>query len=119
MNVKIDTKEKFTIITPELDHLSAILSEELKSLLLGYLTKMPPHIILNLKHINTIDEKEVLKIIDTQGLFYEQNLSFVICEIKKPLIKLFEDSPNITPTESEAMDIVQMEEIEREIMNDL
>ena len=117
MNIKIDTKEKFTIITPELSHLSAILSEEFNKILMDYSTKTPPHLILNVKHIETLEEKEALAIIHTQASFYEQNASFVICEIQKPLVKLFEDSPNVTPTESEAMDIVQMEEIERELLD--
>ena len=53
---------------------------------------------------------------------YQENASFVSCCLQKPvedfltnseLIELF----NITPTESEAWDIVQMEEIERELMD--
>ena len=57
-----------------------------------------------------------------QQRFYEQNRSFVICELqpsvenaldKEELLELL----NSTPTESEAWDIVQMEEIERELLD--
>ena len=118
MNVKIDTKEKFSVITPEFDQLTAILSEELNKMLMEYLTNPIPHVILNLKNIHNINETEALSIIQTQSIFYEHNFSCVLCEIEKSILPLFEDSPNITPTESEAWDIVQMEEIERELLND-
>ena len=58
-----------------------------------------------------------------QQKFYENNASFVICELQKPVEKFLEekellDLMNITPTESEAWDIVQMEEIEREFFDE-
>ncbi len=53
-----------------------------------------------------------------QQKFADNNASFVICEIQKPVELFLEklelsDALNIVPTESEAWDIVQMEEIER------
>ena len=55
-----------------------------------------------------------------QQKFYESNASFVLCELQKPVEQFLRqddrfESLNITPTESEAWDIVQMEEIEREM----
>jgi hypothetical protein len=47
----------------------------------------------------------------------------VICELQKPVedfldkVELIE-LMNVTPTESEAWDIVQMEDIERELLDD-
>ena len=37
MNVKIDTKEKFTVITPQISELTANMTVELSNLLLPYL----------------------------------------------------------------------------------
>ncbi len=51
MNVKIDTKEKFTVITPMNADLTANMTEELSELLLGYLQKDIPHIVLNMKNV--------------------------------------------------------------------
>jgi anti-anti-sigma regulatory factor len=58
-----------------------------------------------------------------QEEFYTNNASFVVCEIKPTVAKTFEeleldDILNATPTESEAWDIVQMDEIERELLGD-
>ncbi len=123
MNVKIDTKEKFTVITPEETALSVIMTEELTRLLLAYMQKDIPHIILNLKEVKLIENKAAEALVLVQQQFYENNHSFVICEIQKPVEELLDKAEllelmNVTPSESEAWDIVQMEEIERELLGD-
>ena len=120
MNVKIDTKEKFTVITPEEESLSVIMTEELTRLLLVYMQKDIPHVILNLKAVKEIEEKAAEALVLIQQQFYENNHSFVICELQKPVEELLDKEEllelmNVTPSESEAWDIVQMEEIEREL----
>ena len=122
MNVKIDTKEKFTVITPNESVISANMTEELQNLLLSYIKKEIPHIILDLKTVSSIDENSAEKIASTQQQFYDNNCSFIVCEMQQQVEDLFEkmellEIMNTTPTESEAWDIVQMEEIERELMD--
>jgi len=123
MNVKLDTKEKFTVISPIEAIISANMSVELQLLLQSLFEKTIPHVILNLKAVNEIEDEPLQMIVDMQQKFYNDNFSFVLCELNETIkISLEEkdlaDSMNITPTESEAWDIVQMEEIEREILND-
>ena len=117
MNIKIDTKEKFTVITPEQESFTAMLSEKLVEILKQRKQSNPPHVILNLNQITSAESDAVDTIIQIQHEFYNDNLSFVICGIEKKLLPIFEESSNITPTESEAWDILQMEEIERELMS--
>ena len=123
MQVKTDTKEKFHVITVQEASLSADMAAELSDLLLPYLQNDVKNVILNLKELQSLDEIAAEKLVKLQQNFYEKNSSFVICEISKP-IEDFLDSVNLlemmntTPTESEAMDIVQMEEIEREFLNE-
>ena len=129
MQVKIDTKEKFHAITVTEPIFTADMAAELSDLLLPYLQNDAPqpgsqtrNIILNLKELQSLDEQAAEKLVKLQQKFYETNASFVICEMQKPIEK-FLDSINLleivnsTPTESEAWDIVQMEEIERELMD--
>ena len=123
MNVKIDTKERFTVITPGEAHLSVNMTEELNQLLLNYLQKDMPHIILKMDAVQLVDEQMAENIAQVQQQFYENNSSFVICNLQKEVEQLLEDKEllefmNITPSESEAWDMVQMEEIERELLND-
>jgi anti-anti-sigma regulatory factor len=123
MNVKIDTKEKFSVITPEVSEITAIMSDNLLNLLQSYQQKEIPHVILNLSNVQQIDDHVLDMIVEQQQSFYQENFSFVICCLNADIIAKLEekeylDSMNITPSESEAWDIVQMEEIERELLND-
>lgn len=123
MNVKIDTKEKFTVITPGEMGLAANMTAELRELLLSYLQKDIPHIVLNMSAVKEVDEASGEIIAAVQQQFYENNCSFVICNLQEAVEKLLDQKEllelmNITPTESEAWDIVQMEEIERELLGD-
>jgi anti-anti-sigma factor len=122
MEIKIDTKEKFTVLTPVVpeiaDNISA-LTEKCEALLQGDVKNL----ILNLRPVTSISETAANAIANLQQQFYEQNASFVICELKEDVEAAFEkadllDGLNYTPSESEAWDIVQMEEIERELMDD-
>ncbi len=123
MNVKIDTKERFTVITPEEAHLSVNMTDELNQLLLGYLQKDIPHVILKMDEVQSVDEEIGENIAQLQNKFYENDCSFVICALQKDVVQLLESKEllemmNITPTESEAWDILQMEEIERDFLRD-
>lgn len=123
MNVKIDTKEKFTVITPNEAEITANMTDELANLLHEYMKKNIPHIILNMETVGMMNLQTSEKIAAIQQQFYENNYSFVICCLSSTVEKILGDADlidvmNITPTESEAWDIVQMEEIERELMAD-
>ena len=124
MQVKTDTKEKFHVITVIGGTLSADMAAELSDLLHPYLQNDVKNVILNLKELQSLDEIAAEKLVKLQQNFYENNCSFVVCEIQEP-VEDFLDSVNLlemmntTPTQSEAMDIVQMEEIEREMFGPL
>lgn len=123
MQVKIDTKEKFTVLVPEEPVLSDNLAESFSQLLLPYLQNDIKNIILNLKHAEKVEANAAAGLVTLQQKFYENSASFVICEVQPSVeaeleaLELFE-LLNTTPTESEAWDIVQMEEIERELLDD-
>ena len=123
MQVKTNTKEKFHVIKVEEPSLSADMAAKLSDLLASYLQNDVRNIILNLKELKNIDEITGEMLVKSQQKFYDNNASFVICEMQKP-VEEFLDSVNLleminsTPTESEASDIIQMEEIERELMDD-
>jgi anti-anti-sigma factor len=123
MEVKTDTKEKFHVISVNIEHLSVNMTESLSSKLLAFLKQDPKNIVLRLQGVGSMDEEAAEILVRTQQQFYESEASFVICELE-PSLEEFLDSKdllelmNVTPTESEAWDIVQMEEIERELLGD-
>jgi anti-anti-sigma factor len=123
MQVKTDTKEKFHAITLPGPSLSATMTEELGACLLPYLQNDVKNLILKLKDIETVDIAAAEKLVYIQQKFYENSASFVICELRKPVEEFLDQNElleimNVTPTESEAWDIVQMEEIEREFQDE-
>jgi anti-anti-sigma regulatory factor len=122
MKVKIDTKEKFTVITPEEPQLSANLSEQLRQICEERLQAMPKSVVLNLQLVEIIDENAASSITNLQQNFYDLSASFVVCGMSKDVENKFDelellDYLNYTPTESEAWDIIQMEEVERELLD--
>jgi anti-anti-sigma regulatory factor len=121
MKVKIDTKEKFHVLTIQEPVLSANMTEELNQLLLLFPEKDLKNIVLKMGEVNVLDELVANSLVTIQQKFYDNNASFVICELN-PEVEQYLDKlallemMNVTPTESEAWDIVQLEEIERELM---
>lgn len=70
-----------------------------------------------------MDDAAAIALVNIQQKFYENNASFVICELQKTVEKFLDEkgmreTMNTAPTESEARDIVQMEEIEREFLDE-
>lgn len=123
MPFKFESKERFHVITVDESDLTASLSEELYSnaqeiLQAGSAIR---NLILDLSPVQRIELPAAEKIIELQSLFYESGASFVVCCLQPGVQQTFEladlsDLLNSTPTESEAWDIVQMEEIERELL---
>jgi anti-anti-sigma factor len=123
MNVKIDTKEKFHVISLLEPSLAANMTGELRQSLLKLLQKDVKNVIFNCTDIQNMDVAAAETLVRMQQQFYEQNSSFVVCGLQPAVEKSLDESGllelmNVTPTESEACDIVQMEEIERELLDE-
>jgi anti-anti-sigma factor len=123
MEVKTDTKEKFTVIRVKTPEMSATMAEALDRQLQELLKGKVRNIVLNLQGVKSVQEEAAEKLVRSQHKFYEEGASFVVCELD-PTVEEFLDKTsllelmNVTPTESEAYDIVQMEEIERELLDE-
>ena len=123
MQVKTDTKEKFHVITVKESSLTASMTEELTDCLMPYLQKDVKNLVLVLKETAVVERALAQKLIELQQSFYDGGASFVICELQPQVEDQFDKDEllellNVTPTESEAWDIVQMEEIEREMFGE-
>lgn len=123
MQVKTDTKERFHAITVLEPALTATMTDNLGECLLPFLQNDVKNLVLILKDTASIDIAAAEKLVQIQQRFYENGASFVICELQKQVEDLLDQQEllemmNVTPTESEAWDIVQMEEIERDLMGD-
>ena len=92
MDVKIDTKEKFSVITAKEPEITANMTAQLNEMLLSYLSKDIPHVILNLKHVNKIDNTAAGMIAGLHQQFYEHSASFIVCELQKDIEKMLDDA---------------------------
>jgi anti-anti-sigma factor len=123
MQFKTDTKEKFHVITVTEPALSASMTEEMSECLLPYLQNDVKNLVLVLSGVSSMDTVAAEKLVNIQQKFYENSASFVICELQEPVENFLDKNElleimNVTPTQSEAWDIVQMEEIEREFLDE-
>jgi anti-anti-sigma factor len=123
MQVKIDTREKFHVITINEPILAANMTAELNNCLAPLLQNDVKNVVLNLKDIKTVDIAAAETLAKLQQNYYEQNASFVVCELQNGVEAFLEQTSllemmNVTPTEVEAGDIIMMEEIERELLDE-
>jgi anti-anti-sigma factor len=122
MQVKIDTREKFHAITIIEPVLAANMTEDLEKDLMPLLKSEVRNVVLVLKDIPEVEDAAAECLVKIQQAFYDNSASFVICELSPGVEKSLEDNGllelmNVTPTESEASDIVHLEEVEREMFN--
>jgi anti-anti-sigma factor len=123
MQVKTDTKEKFHVVTLPGPALSAEMTDELAACLLPFLQNDIKNLVVLMKDLEFVDITAAEKLVYIQQKFYENNASFVICGLQQQVEEFLDKNEllemmNVTPTESEAWDIVQMEEMEREMFGD-
>ncbi len=121
MNFKVDTKEKFCVIRIEEIQFIDTMSVYLREFCEQKLTEPVKNVILDFSLVEEINDSSIENIAELQQLFYNNQASFVLCNlrdsIQNQMIEFSESLEySITPTESEAWDIVQMEEIERELL---
>ncbi|MBA4167836.1 MAG: STAS domain-containing protein [Chitinophagaceae bacterium] len=120
MKVKIDTKEKMHVITIHEPDIAANMTEKMDKALTALLDQNVKNVVINMQDIKKLDNAAAACFIKLQHLFNERQASFVVCNLQSGVKELLASRDllgqlNITHTESEAMDIVQMEELEREI----
>jgi anti-anti-sigma factor len=122
MNYKIDTKEKFTVLSLLDTSLSSNLVPELNELIKKLGDNSPKNLVVNLSAVKHWELSIMELFAQHQEVFYDNNTSFVLCCLSDDLqnaldLTEFGEVMNLTPTETEAWDIVQMEEIERELLD--
>ena len=120
MNFVSGQKEKLVFITSNVEKLDAIYAPELKSELVLQNRSDQRNIIVDLSSTKYIDSSGLSALLVGQRLCRDSNGTFVVCGLQETVKKLISISQldsvfKITPTLNEAVDLVYMEEVEREI----
>ncbi len=122
MKYNIDTKENFDIIIPINELFDQDLAEKIQQFLSASILKNRSAII-DFSSIQSIENNLNQTIIDWHHKMYDSNLSFALCEMNDEIKKSMQENEesdilNITPKQIEAIDIVAMEGLERELLGD-
>ena len=123
MLIKSDTKEKFHVITLSESQISASIADDMAVQILAFLQEEVKNVVMNLDSVSAIELPAAERLVQIQQQFYENGSSFVICNLQPQVEQFLDENEllelmNVIPTESEAWDIVQMEEMEREMFGE-
>lgn len=117
MKFKIDTKEKLSVLTPEEPVLSANLAVELGEMLHSRQSASPGDIIIDLCKVSEISPEASGILIAIQDEICGQGHSCIFTRLQQGAMEADQKKKlNYAPTLTEAVDLVIMEALERELM---
>lgn len=120
MNFTIEDKGRYTMVTSNVDKLDTTCAPELKSELV-YLNKTGiRNVIIDLTATRYCDSSGLSALLVANRLCKSVNGSLIVCGMQEPVQKLIQISQlesvlSITPTPAEAVDLLYMEEIEKDV----
>ena len=123
MNFTIEDKGRDTLVTSNVEKLDTTCAPELKSELV-YLNKTGVrNVLMDLTSTRYCDSSGLSALLVANRLCKSVNGSLVVCGLQEPVQKLVQISQletvlSITPTASEGIDLLYMEEIEKDINKD-
>ncbi|CAL1516839.1 STAS domain-containing protein [Chitinophaga sp. MM2321] len=121
MKFKIDTKEKIVVFCPEESVLDANLSDQFVTTLTTLPELETRNLILDMALVGEMDTAGIQAILTVYAHMYDNHLSCAITGLNNTLTLQFKatdnDMLNIAPTMAEAVDLVMMEELERELLD--
>lgn len=120
MNFTISNKEKHQLVTSNIENLNSVVSTELKSELVVTIKEGNKNLILDLSKTVYADSSGLSGILLGNRLCRDAGGTFVLTGLNEHIGKLIEIAQldrvlNITPTVNEAVDLIFMEEIERNL----
>jgi len=124
MIFKYDTKEKLVVFRLEEPAFNANLAEDFIRAIHNLKDLDGRSLVLDMADVQSIDHPGIEAILAVYQEIYAKNLSCCLANLNSALTAQVNDAAgdqfiNIVPTVSEAMDIVMMEEIERELGLDI
>jgi hypothetical protein len=123
MDFKIDTKATYTNIKPPVAALDAIMTESIRQKWYSLLEEGCQNMILDLENCESATEEGILDLKAIHEDSYGNNRSFIIIKVSQKIeqqINKYDTAHNlaIVPTINEAVDMVNMEILERDLFNE-
>ena len=122
-NFTIDKQEKYTLVTIHVEKVDSRVSPALKSELVVVNAGGEKNIIIDLSKCRYCDSSGLSAILIGNRLCKNENGTFVLSGLQDPVSKLISISQldsvlQITPTVDEAVQLLYMEEVERDLDED-
>jgi anti-sigma B factor antagonist len=120
MKYTVDHKDKVVVVATKIEKLDAVHAPELKSEIVMLNKTGHKNIVLDMSETRYIDSSGLSAVLVANRLCRDSNGSFVLCGLQSGVQKIITISQlesvfKITPTQNEAVDLVYMEEVERDI----
>ena len=123
MDFKIDTKSTFTTIMPLEKEISAKLTGLLHDQCEQMRQSGSKNFIIDLQQSSEIDRAAIQGLVDMHEMCYGNGVSLVFTGVHERIIAVLKENEthlliNIAPSMIEAIDIVSMEMLERDLFNE-
>lgn len=123
MEFKIDTKPTYTVITPETGDLSVKLAEEIRQKVKEATETNGHNFVIDLEHIENMDMASGNELLELHNALYNNGCSLVFTSINESILNTMKKgqyhlSLNLAPTMIEAIDIISMEVLERDLLGE-
>jgi anti-anti-sigma factor len=120
MKFSVENEDTYAVVISQVEKLDSLSAPDLKTELLYLMKSGKRNIIVDLEKSRYCDSSGLSALLTGNRLCKENKGTFVISNIQPNVEKLVQISQltsvlNITPTRSEAVDFVMMEDIERDL----
>lgn len=118
MKYEIEKNALYYILTPSEEKIDSVVSPALKADLVTFDVEGAKNLIIDLKNVKFMDSSGISAILVGNRTFKDKNSSFIICNINDHINKILKISKldtvlDILPSLQEAVDSIQLDEIER------
>lgn len=123
MQFKIDTKDFYTHIIPAGNRIDAIMTGALREKWSELAQKGNANVLIDLSNCTEADSKSFANLVKLHEEAYSSAASLVFTGVQEHIMKEFKKEHvdtqiNIVPTVAEAIDMISMEILERDLFNE-
>ena len=123
MNFKIDTRDTFTVITPDTAEITVNLTGELQRRMEEMRQSGSQNFIIDLQHCTSVMADAIEQMLAMHEESYSGDTSLVFTGVSANVMSALKEddshlSLNIAPKMIEAVDIISMEILERDLFNE-
>lgn len=120
MQFKIDTNAQYSVVRPDSGTIDKTYADDLAAILVDLRQNGSVNFVIDLQDVNDADAEGITDLIALHEDLYSHNQSIVFTMIPKSIMRNFKELEadtllNVAPKMQEAIDIINMEILERDL----